>query len=386
MLKKEFLLDPQVIFLNHGSFGACPREVFEVYQDWQRKLERQPVQFLGSDLDGLLKQARAKLAEYLHTQASDLVFIPNATHGVNIVAHSLHLQPGDEILATNHEYGACKYTLQYYCSRSGATYKEGTITLPVTSSEEIVEQLWEGVTAHTKLIFLSHISSPTSLTFPVEAICRRARQAGILTLVDGAHAPGQMPLDLAALPVDFYTGNCHKWMLSPKGAGFLYASQPVQSLIEPLIVSWGYPATWSPPKESQFIDLLQWTGTKDPAAALSVPSAIQFLEDNHWDVVREDCHHLLTKAMEQICSFTGLAPIYPVGSAYYHQMATIPIPPVRTLAELKSHLLVDYRIEIPTIEWNNQHFLRCSVQAYNTQSDIDCLVEALGRLLPQLIA
>jgi isopenicillin-N epimerase len=198
MIKDLFLLDPLVIFLNHGSFGACPRPVFESYQDWQRRLERQPVHFLGVELDDYLFKARQVLAEFFHTSVDDLVYVPNATFGVNIVAQSLDLNPGDEILSTDQEYGACDLTWKFVCQRSGAAYRQQPIALPVKSSQEIVHQLWQGVTPHTRVIFLSHITSPTALTLPVRLICERARAAGILTVIDGAHAPGQIDLSHSA--------------------------------------------------------------------------------------------------------------------------------------------------------------------------------------------
>jgi isopenicillin-N epimerase len=385
MLKEHFLLDPDIIFLNHGSFGACPRPVFEVYQAWQLRLEQQPVQFLGVDLDSCLLQARVELGVYINSPAKDIVYIPNATHGVNIVARSLQLIPGDEILTTNQEYGACNFAWEHICNKTGAIYKQQPLSLPFESKEQIIDQLWQGVTPKTKIIFISHIASPTSLLMPVQMICQRARQAGILTLIDGAHAPGQIPLDLASIQADFYVGNCHKWMLSPKGAGFLYAQPEVQNLIEPLVVSWGYQSKYTTPRESTFIDYLQWTGTKDPAAALSVPAAITFMEDNHWCEVRATCHHILHYAMETIGELTGLQNIYPTDSDFYYQMGTIPIPRVKDLSNLKSRLMTDFKIEIPYIEWENHQYIRLSVQGYNTQDDINQLVVALGELLPIMV-
>jgi isopenicillin-N epimerase len=384
MIKDLFLLDPQVIFLNHGSFGACPRTVFDTYQAWQRRLEQQPVHFLGVELDYHLHEARQALAEYFHAQVEDLVFIPNATHGVNIVAHSLDLQPGDEILSTDQEYGACNLTWKFTCQKSGAIYRQQPISLPVTSQEEITRQLWQAVTPRTRLIFLSHITSPTALSMPVHFICERARAAGILTFIDGAHAPGQIDLDLPSLQADFYTGNCHKWMMSPKGAGFLYARPEAQQLIKPLIVSWGYQSNFGPPHESKFIDFLQWTGTSDPAAYLSVPSAIKFMDEYHWQDIRPSCHELLQTAMRRICTLTGQSPIYPIGSDFYHQMGTIPISHMKQISELKDRLYKEYHIEIPCLEWNNQHFIRLSIQGYNSQADIDSLHNALMTLLPAL--
>jgi isopenicillin-N epimerase len=370
MLKELFLLDPQVVFLNHGSFGACPRPVFEKYQAWQRQLEAQPVQFLGVELDNYLHQARQVLAKYLNSSVTDLVYIPNATHGVNIIARSLKLNPGDDILTTDQEYGACNFIWEFICSKTGACYKQQPIEMPVSSIEEIVDQFWRGVTAKTKLIYLSHITSPTALTMPVKQICHRARQAGILTIIDGAHAPGQINLDLADLQADFYIGNCHKWMLSPKGAGF--------------IVSWGYQSRTTTPRESIFVDLLQWTGTKDPAAALSVPAAIEFMDTYHWDEVKLECQRILRSAIEQISELTGISPLYPVSSDFYLQMGTLQIPHVRDINDLKSRLYNDFNIEIPCIEWKQDHFLRISVQGYNTVQDIDILVNGLRVLLPEM--
>ena len=383
-LKEQFLLDPEVVFLNHGSFGACPRPVFEKYQEWQRRLEWQPVQFLGVELDQLLLQSRQVLADYLHSQANNLVYIPNATHGVNIIARSILLKPGDEILTTDQEYGACNYAWDFVSQKTGATYKQQAIQLPVSSEEEIVGQFWQGVTPKTKVIFISHIASPTSLTFPIQMICQRARQAGILSVVDGAHAPGQSDLDLTALQADFYTGNCHKWMLSPKGAGFLYALPDVQHMIEPLIVSWGYPSRSTTPRETPFIDLLQWTGTKDPAAALSVPAAIEFMRLNHWGDVRRECHDLLRSALELTGEWSGFEPLYPLDSTLYHQMGTLPIPQVRDILELKARLYDGYKIEIPCMEWNGRHYVRLSVQGYNSEDDIAKLVRSLLEIVPTL--
>jgi isopenicillin-N epimerase len=384
MLRDLFLLDPNIVFLNHGSFGACPIPVFEKYQNWQRLLESQPVKFLGSELDSYLRYARQELGDFIHASADDIVYIPNATHGVNIIARSLHLNPGDEILSTNHEYGACNYTWEFICNQSGVIYKQLKISLPLTNPEDIIDQFWQAVTHNTKVIFISHIASPTSLIFPVEMICQRAREYGILTIIDGAHAPGQIQIDLSSLQADFYVGNCHKWMLSPKGAGFIYVRPDMQKFIEPLIVSWGYQSKHNVPRESRFIDYLQWSGTKDPSAALSVPAAIEFMENYHWDEVRQNCNNMLRSTMERINEITNLPSLYPLHSNLYHQMGTIPIPRVRDLNEFKFRLYSEYRIEIPYIEWEYQHFLRLSVQGYNTIEEMELLVEALKDLLPKM--
>ncbi len=382
-LRSLFQLDPAVTYLNHGSFGAAPKIVFEAYQDWQLRLEHQPVLFLGRELDGLLKASRQALGEFLNAEADDLVYIPNATHGVNIISRSLNLQAGDEILTTDHEYGACDYSWEFNCSKTGAKYIHQSIPLPVESEEGILEMFWPGVTPHTKVIYLSHITSPTALRLPVEKICRLAKQAGILTVIDAAHSPGQIPVDLQELGADIVFGNCHKWMLSPKGAGFLYARREVQHLIEPFIVSWGFNPEPGATTGSRFIDLFQWTGTKDPAAALTVPMAIEFMKAHDWDKLRVECHMLLRQAIERICDLTHLSPPYPPSSDFFGQMGTAPLPPI-DLAVLKCRLYDEYRIEVPLTQFHDKQFVRISVQAYNSQEDIDLLVKALEVLLPQV--
>jgi isopenicillin-N epimerase len=372
-LKEFFLLDPSVIFLNHGSFGATPKPVFEAYQAWQLRLERQPVLFLGRELNGLLLQSRSVLGQYLNAEPNDLVYIPNATHGVNILAHSLQLNPGDEILTTDHEYGACDYTWDVACEKTGAKYIHQSIPLPVHSEGE------------TKVIYVSHITSSTALRLPVEEICRRARQAGILTIVDAAHSPGQIPVDLQKLNADMVFGNAHKWLLNVKGSAFLYVRPEVQPLIEPLIVSWGYHPTPETATGSRFIDLLQWTGTKDPTAALTIPNAIQFMKDHDWDSVRSQCHGLLRQALERICALTRLPPLYPLDSDFYFQMGIASLPR-SNLTLLKQRLYDEYKVEVPLTEWHDRQFIRVSIQGYNGQDDVDMLLRALEVLLPEVSA
>ena len=381
-LKEQFLLDPDVVFLNHGSFGAAPKPVFEAYQSWQLRLERQPVLFLGRELDGLLRVARASLGQYLNAEADDLVYVPNATYGVNIIARSLRLKPGDEVLTTDHEYGACDYTWDFICGKQAAKYIHQPISLPVCSEEEIVDQFWRGVTPRTRVIYLSHITSPTALRLPAETICQRARKAGIITIIDAAHSPGQIPVDLQGLGADIVFGNCHKWLLGVKGAGFLYVRPECQKLIEPLIVSWGYHPTAETTTGSRFIDLLQWTGTKDPTAALAVPVAIQFMQQHDWDTVRRECHQLLRHALQRISHLTGLPPLYPFDSDFYSQMGAAPLP-TSNLVLLKKRLYDEFKVEVPLVQWQDRQLIRISVQGYNTQSDLDVLVNALQVLLPQ---
>jgi isopenicillin-N epimerase len=379
-LRSLYLLDPNVTFLNHGSFGATPQPVFDAYQAWQRRLEWQPVRFLSVELAGHLAAARSALGDYLHADAADLVYIPNATFGVNVVARSLSLGTGDEVLATDHEYGACDRVWRYLSRERGFTYCQQPVALPLTTDEELTDQFWRGVSPRTRVIFLSHITSPTAVRLPVAAICARARAAGILTLIDGAHAPGQIDLDLPALGADFYTGNCHKWLSSPKGAAFLYARPAVQPLIEPLVVGWGYDAEPGTSYGSRFLDYLQWLGTIDYAAYLSVPAAIRFQTEHNWPRVRAECHHLVGAALAGIGALTGRPSIYPDDS-FYHQMAAAPLPPATDIVALKRRLIDEFRVEIPCTRWNERPFIRVSIQAYNTAEDVAVLVEALRVLL-----
>ncbi|MDX1414655.1 MAG: aminotransferase class V-fold PLP-dependent enzyme [Candidatus Promineifilaceae bacterium] len=380
MMKELFMLDPDVVFLNHGSFGATPRPVFAEYQRWQANLECQPVQFLANELAGHLQKARASLGEFLNADKDDLVYIPNATFGVNVVSRSLKLGEGDEVLTTNHEYGACNNVWQFLSRKIGFTYKQAEISLPISSDEALVEEVWQGVTPATRVIFISHISSPTACEFPVKAVCSRARESGILTVIDGAHAPGQISLDMQAIGADFYCGNAHKWLCAPKGSGFLYTRREQQSLIEPLVVGWGWGEGRTFSFGSDYLDYLQWLGTNDLSAYLAVPAAIRFQEEHDWPSVRRKCHELLLEALERIGALTGLDSLY-LGDEF-HQMATAPLPKIRDLLELKAQLYDAYRIEVPLIEWEDQHFIRISVQAYNTEADIHTLLAALRQLLP----
>lgn len=377
----EFLVRGDIAFLNHGSYGARPRPVFETYQHWQRELEAQPVAFLGRRLPSLLAEARAQLARYLGASPSDLVFVPNVTHGMNIIARSLDLEPGDEVLGTDHEYGAVERTWRFVCGERGATYRTASIPLVVTTPEEMVERLWEGVTEQTRLIVVSHMSSPTALRFPVEAVCARAAAQGILTAIDGAHAPGQIDLDLDAIGADFYVGNCHKWLSAPVGAGFLHARPERQHLLKPLVVSWG----WQPrhPGASPFIDQYDWIGTDDPAAYLSVPAAIAFQRQHDWMAVRKACHALASEARERIGALTGLPPLCPDAAEWWVQMFAAPLPPNErfTAEELQLRLWQDYQVEVPVVEWQGWRFLRVSIQAYNSTADVERLLDGCRNLL-----
>lgn len=378
-MRDLFILRDDVVFLNHGSFGACPRAVFAEYQRWQLELERQPVEFLARRVRGLMRDAREALGRYVGADAEDLVFVPNATTAVNIVARSLPLRTGDEVVVTDHEYGAVDRTWRFVCAESGATLVRAAIAVPVRTAGEIVESVWSAVTPRTRAICLSHITSPTALILPVGEIVRRAREAGIISIVDGAHAPGQIPVDLRALGADFYTANCNKWLCAPKGSGFLYARRERQAQLRPLVVSWGTESseTVTP---SAFINELEYQGTRDPAPFLAVPAAIAFQRAHDWDAVRETAHALAARARESLTALTGLSPLSPDDGAWFAQMVSVPLPVADPLA-VQRRLREEFGIEVVVTRWHEDALLRVSVQAYNTVEDIGRLVTAVEAVL-----
>lgn len=378
-LKKHFLLDPSVVFLNHGSFGATPRPVFKEYQRWQRELEKQPVEFLGRRFISLMEDGRTKLGAYLGTRADNLVYTQNVTISINIVTSSLNLGSDDEVLATDHEYGAMDRMWRFLSKERGFRYVHQHVTLPLTTEEKFIEDFWRGVSKHTRVIFMSHITSPTALILPVQEIIRRAREAGITTIIDGAHVPGQLPLQLDSLGADFYGGNLHKWLCAPKGSGFLYARPKVQHLLKPLVVSWGYESEM--PGNSEFIDHHEWWGTRDVSAFLSVPAAIEFQKEHHWEDVQDTCHELARYAQQKICELTGLSPLHSDADTWFRQMTAAPLPAGTDIVHLKSRLYDEHRIEVPLSDWNGNKLIRVSVQGYNTKRDIDKLLKALRILL-----
>jgi len=405
-LRKHFLLDPSVTFLNHGSFGATPKPVMREYQHWQREMETQPVEFLGRRLNQLMFDSRAALGNYLGTHADNLVYTQNATISLNIIARSLALGSGDEVLSTDHEYGAIDRTWRFLSKENGFDYINQPISAPLVSEEQFVNDFWKGVTPNTRVVCLSHITSSTAIIFPIEEIIRRARTAGIITIIDGAHVPGHIPLHLDSLGADFYAGNLHKWLCAPKGAGFLYARPEMQRLVKPLVVSWGYEA--EAPGSSMFVDHHEWWGTRDHAAFLSVPAAIEFQQKHNWDSVRDACHGLAKDAQRRICELTGFAPLHSLADRWFRQMFTAPLPADTDLIALKKRLYDEYRIEVPVHEWfpspgagegigrradgsslahrveavrGGNKLIRVSVQGYNTKRDLDKLCYALSLLI-----
>ncbi len=383
-LASLFLLDPDVIFLNHGSFGACPKPVFEAYQRWQTKLERQPVAFFHPErgVTKWMRDARAAMAGRLNTSPENIVGLTNATYGLNIVAHSLPLKPGDEILTTDHEYAALEKTWAYVARRTGAKITIVKVPMPLVDEDTFTRAMLDGMTERTRVLFLSHITSATALLFPVERSVVEAKLRGIWTVIDGAHSPGHIPLDLDRLDADFYAGNCHKWMMAPKGSAFLYVRPSLQHLINPLVISHGWTEETGtvdvkgPFGNTGFVDGLEVQGTRDPSAWLAVPDAIEFSTQHQWHKVAEQCRALVQDTASRVAKLTGL-PALSSPEFCAPQMASMPVPSCDPLL-LKETLLELYNIEIPVFNWQDKTIVRVSAQGYNTQTDMDKLVKALA--------
>jgi isopenicillin-N epimerase len=339
----QFLLDPDVVHLNHGGYGACLAPFFETYQRFQLELERNPSEFLGRRFHELTGEARAELAMFVGARPEDLVFVPNATSGLNAAIRSLRLGPEDEVLTTRHEYGAVLRTWTFAGAR-----------LVYAEPEELVG----AIGPRTRAVCVSHISSPTAQVLPVEEICAAARDAGVLMIVDGAHAPGQLHLDLELLGADLYAGNCHKWLCAPKGAAFLWSRPAHQRWLEPLVVSWG----WG--EDSSFAERHGWQGTRDPAAALAVPAAIEA----HGTFDLERC-------AEIAASFHDRLP--PVGPTPAPQMWAVELP-VTAPDELQRRLFEEHGIEVVVQEWRGRSLLRVSIGPYNEPEDVERLIDALA--------
>ena len=378
-LRAEFMLDPGIAFLNHGFVGATARAIFEANLERQREFEREPVDFISRFATQRLAEARATLAEYVDADPDDVVFTSNGTVGLNTVARSLALGPGDELLMTDHEHGGIERLFRYMAERLGFTLVKRAVPLPVTTHADFVEHLMAGVTGRTRAILISHMTAPTALVLPVAEVCHRAREMGILTVIDGAHGPGQLPLSLRTIDPDFYVGILHKWLCAPKTCAFLYARRDRQRRLEPLVVSWG----WQPdvPGVSRFIDENEWQGSRDLAPFLTVPDAIAFQQTHDWDAVRTRCRALAASAQRAISDMFGLAPWHPSLPEWQGQMACAPLPDRVDLARLQHRLRFEHQVDVSVERFAGAPRVRVSVQGYNTQADIDRLLAALGALV-----
>jgi len=389
---RHWLLDPAVVFLNHGSFGACPRPVLAAQTEWRERMERQPLQFLVRELEMHLDFARAALAAFVGAAVADLVFVPNATTGVNSVLRSLAYQPGDELLVTNQEYNACRNVLDFVAEQFGARVVVVAVPFPFQYEDEVIAPILAGVTSRTRLALLDHVTSQTGVVLPIARLVAELNQRGVDTLVDGAHAPGMVPLNLKALGAAYYTGNCHKWLCAPKGAALLHVRRDKQAAIRPLTISHGANSTRT--DRSRFHLEFDWPGTWDPSAALSVPTAIQFigsLLSGGWPEVMARNRALALAARTILTDSLGVPE--PCPAEFIGSLAAVPLPdappnagPRRPYNEypLQDALRVKHQIEVPIISWPAppRRFLRISAQLYNSLPQYEQLARALTRELP----
>lgn len=375
--------DPTTVYLNHGSFGPSPVAVQNARQAWTRQLERQPMDFLVRRMEGLLDEAAARLGQLVSADPADLCFVDNATTAMNVVAESAPLSADDEVLLTNHEYGAVMRIWRRACERRQAKVVVARLSEPLISHDAIVDAVFTAVTPRTRLIVVSHVTSPTAVILPVEAICRRARAMGIAVCIDGPHAVAMVPIDLRKIDCDYYCASGHKWLCGPFGSGFLYVARRRQSSIVPPVISWGGSVSGRP---FRWQDELNWLGTRDPAPFLAIPAAIDFLESFGLDEFRRQTHGMVSDARRRIADLTGLAPFTPDSVEWFGSMAACPLPDGEPPAAgrrdlLQNHLWEQHRIEIPVVHWHGRRFIRVSCHLYTTPEHIDLLLDALRSAL-----
>lgn len=388
---RHWKLDPEIVFLNHGSFGACPKAVLAAQDKLRDRMETEPITFFVRDLEELLDGARRELADFIGARARNVVFVPNATAGVNTVLRSLRFRRGDELLTTNHEYNACRNALEFTAGLWGARVKVAEIPFPIHSPKQALDAIMNRVTSKTRLLLVDHVTSQTGLILPPREIVRELDRRGIDVLVDAAHAPGMLPLDLGKLRPAYYTGNCHKWMSAPKGAAFLYVREDKQEQIRPLAISHG---ANSPRKDRPRFQIeFAWTGTWDPAAMLSVPEAIRFiggLMPGGWREVMARNRALALAGRQLVCESLGIEP--PAPDAMIGSIASIPLPDAKSAKPSKSPLYLDSLqdklmrragIEVPVIPWPAppRRVLRISAHLYNSLPQYELLAETLPKVL-----
>jgi isopenicillin-N epimerase len=378
-------LDRGVAFLNHGSFGACPTEVLRYQATLRAEMEAEPVRFLGRELDGRLDVAREALAAFVGADPDDLAFVANATGGVNAVLRSLALSAGDELLTTDHAYAACRNTLDYVAGRCAARVNVAVIPFPVSSKDAVVDAVLAKVTPRTRLVLLDHITSPTGIILPIERLVAELARRGVETLVDGAHAPGMVPLDLRTLGATYYSANCHKWLCAPKGSAFLWVRRDRQADIHPLTISHG--ATAARPGRSRFRLEFDWTGTQDPTAWLTVPKAIDYmggLVSGGWPALMARNRALALAARELLCVAAGTPP--PCPDQMIGSLASVILPDSPTMETgwrvrdpLQGRLFDGWGIEVPIMRWPGapKRLLRISAQLYNSPEQYSHLAQAL---------
>ncbi len=382
----DWLVEPNCIFLNHGSFGSCPKPVLEYQTQLRQELENQPVDFLIHNFPEKYWTVLESLSQLLNSKPENLAYVPNATYGVNSVLRSLDFKPNDELLVTNHEYNACRNALDFVAEKSGAKVIVVEIPFPVQSSEEVILRIEQQITKKTRLLLIDHVTSPTGLVLPIEPIVSLCNERGIETLIDGAHGPGQADIDLEKLNPSYYTGNCHKWVCTPKGAAFLYVKKELQEKIRPAVISHG--ANIKNSELSRYQLEFMWTGTFDPTAFFCIPKAIEYLnslDNGGIKGLRDRNKDLAVHAQSIISKSLNISlpcPIDMIGS-----MAAFPLPESKDkwtgtylpLDPLHVKLRDQYKIEVPIFAWPKypNRLLRVSAQIYNKASDYEKLSSAL---------
>lgn len=388
-MRAAFVLDPEITFLNHGSFGACPAEVLEHQSQLRRRMEAEPVRFMVRELEGLLDEARDVLARFVGATADDLAFVPNATTAVNLVLRGLHFAPGDELLTTSHDYNACRNVLEHVAWKSGARVVVVDVPLPVTNADEVVRRVLDAVTPRTRLALVDHVTSPSALVFPVERLVPELEQRGVMVLVDGAHAPGQVEVALDSLGASFSTGNLHKWVCAPKGSAFLHVRRDRQALVRPHVISHG--ANSPRTDRSRFRLEFDWLGTLDPTPWLSVPKALEVMErlGGGWAAVREANHQLAVAGRRMLLSAIGGEPLAPESMLGAMASVALPssapgpgaLPGTNVLDPLQDRLFHEHRIEVPVFTLGGRRLLRVCAQRYNALADYEKLARVLASLV-----
>ena len=380
-LKDLFLLNKNITFLNHGSFGSCPIPIFEEFQQYQTLLETQPIAFLDEHIGKNILSAQQALSRFINCNEDDIEFFTNPTTAINEVMRCIPLRAGDEILSSTHEYGALDKAWDFICKKRSSVYVKALIPNPIPTKAAFIDSFVSAITSRTKVIFISHITSITGLIFPVKEIIKIAQEKNIITIIDGAHVPGHIPLDITKLGADIYTGTCHKWLLCPKGTSFLYVKKELQNQIEPLIVSWGYrnPEFSRTPFQNAHL----WQGTRDISPFLTLSKAIEFRNHYKWNDVSIICKQMILDFREDYLSDFDTKPLFEGDpTEWLGQMFSFSIPNhVDECKRIKSQLIHKYNIEIPVSVWEGKLYLRISLNGYNSKDDLSQLLAVLPKII-----
>jgi isopenicillin-N epimerase len=371
------MLRSDVAFLNHGSFGAVPKVVFDEQDRWRRRLEAEPIELIGRRHPEMIEAAKEPLAAMLHVRPQDVGLVTNATEGVNAVLQSLRLAPGDELLTTTHVYNAVRMAMRHTASRHGATYREVHVPTPLSSARQIADAVVGALTERTRFLMIDHVTSPTALVFPVAEIVAACASRGVEVLIDGAHAPGMLDLDLPALGAAWYAGNLHKWTCAPKGCGFIWVRPERQAEFHPTVVSHNYGTGLAPE--------FNWQGTRDTSAWLTIPAALAFMEKLGWPRIRQHNHALAAWAHRMLCERFGVEPLSPLDGSLLGATATVRLP--GSLADLdekqaralQQDLYATDRVEVPLFPWQGALHLRVSCQVYNVPAEYERLAVVMIR-------